>query len=129
MAFCGFYNRNMRVPNKSPEIEKMGSMEEMLQENLKKTQEIYGMVKKINRHILWQKVWGWTKFFLILIPLIFAVIYLPVYIKKGYEIYQQILKSLPGGQGMDTFKNIGGLIKQLQDLSGQVTPYIDKIKQ
>jgi len=101
----------------------------MLQENLKTTQEIHKMVKKINRHIFWQRMWGWTKFFLILIPLIFAVIYLPFYIKKGYEIYEQILKSLPGGQGMDTFKNIGGLINQLQDLSGQVTPYIDKIKQ
>lgn len=121
----------MRIPNNPQQIEKMDSLESMVRENLKQTQEIMKAVKKINRYIFWQKFWGWTKFFIILIPIILAVIYLPNYIKKGYEIYQSVLSPLKSGGGGASLENIENLIKQLQGLSGQINQgagFLEQIK-
>lgn len=108
----------MRIPNKAPEFEKMSQMEKMVQENLKTSQETLERVKKINKYIFWQKVWGWTRFFIILIPIILAVIYLPGYIRKAYELYQKVLSPFAAGTG-GAIQNIEGLIEQLQGFSNQ----------
>ncbi len=119
----------MRVQNTPPEIKKVTSMESLMQENLKATQETLKEVKKVGRYIFWQRVMGWTKFVLILIPLALAVIYLPGYIRKAYDLYRQVLSPFAAQTG-GTLKNLEGLIKQLQGFSN-VTSQMnsDKINQ
>jgi hypothetical protein len=118
---------SMRVPNNSEELNKMINVETLLQENLKTSQETLKAVKKINRYILWQRILGWTKFFLIMIPLVLAFIYLPGYIRKAYDLYEQVLSPFSKSGGTSPIKNIEGLMEQLQGLSNQIN--LDQLKE
>jgi hypothetical protein len=109
----------MRVINQPEETKKIENIESLVQENLKLTKELNEKVKKINRYIFWQKVWGFIEFVLIMIPFILAIIYLPPYIKKAYNLYEQIISALPKSSTTNTLQNIEGIIKQLQGISNQ----------
>jgi hypothetical protein len=62
----------------------------LLQANLEMTKEIRAMVRHINTYVAWQRLFGWIKFLLILIPLIIGAIYLPPLLK---DYYQQLLQA------------------------------------
>lgn len=66
----------------------------LLQANLAMTKEIQAMVKHINTYVAWQRLFGWIKLILILVPLIIGVIYLPPLIR---DYYQQLLQTVGGG--------------------------------
>ncbi len=69
----------------------------LLQANLEMTKEIHAMVRHINSYVAWQRVFGWLKFLLLLIPLIIGVIYLPPLLR---EYYQQLVQLIANGAGI-----------------------------
>ena len=69
----------------------------LLRANLEMTKEIHAMVRHINSYVAWQRLFGWLKFLLLLIPLIIGVIYLPPLLR---EYYQQFVQLLANGAGI-----------------------------
>lgn len=69
----------------------------MLAENQEMNKEILVYVKKINTYIGWQRIYGWVKFFIILIPIIIGVLYLPPFIR---DAYQQLINLIKSGSGI-----------------------------
>jgi len=69
----------------------------LLRANLEMTKEIHAMVRHINSYVAWQRVFGWLKFLLLLIPLIIGVIYLPPLLR---DYYQQMIQLMAGGAGL-----------------------------
>ncbi len=65
----------------------------LLKANLEMTKDIRAMVKHINNYVAWQRMFGWLKFLLILIPLIIGVMYLPPLLQ---DYYQQMLGTVTG---------------------------------
>jgi len=62
-------------------------IKKLLEKNLKWSQIIYEQNRKINRKLMWQAVSGWVRVFVILIPLILAVWFLPSYINQFLDKY------------------------------------------
>ena len=70
-------------------------IKKILEENLKLTQEIYEMTKKIKSFITFQKVMSFVYFFLIVGPLVLGIIFLPPLLKNVFSQYSELL----GGEG------------------------------
>lgn len=66
-------------------------LKKLLEKNLESNQEILSSVKKVNTYITWQKVWLVVKLFLIVVPIIISVIYLPPLLKGAFSSYQELL--------------------------------------
>lgn len=64
---------------------------ELLEKNLEMTQEIFKMTKSIKSYLLWQRVYGFIKFVIIIVPLVLGVIYLPPILKNLFGQYQGLL--------------------------------------
>jgi len=74
------------------------SLRSLLEENLAMTKEIRAMVKHINVYVAWQRIFGWVKVFLILIPLILGIIYLPPIFEEAYHNFMKLIAgSITGG--------------------------------
>lgn len=69
---------------------------DLLKSNLEMTKEIRAMVRHINNYVAWQRVFGWIKVLLIIIPLIIGVLYLPPLLKDMFNQYTSLLN---GGLG------------------------------
>lgn len=76
-------------------IEEQQKLQKLLQENLKISQELYEMTKKIKRWVAWQRIWGWLKIVIILVPIVLGIIYLPPLMRELLapllEAYQNVL--------------------------------------
>ncbi|MCX6797858.1 MAG: hypothetical protein NTX66_01385 [Candidatus Falkowbacteria bacterium] len=59
----------------------------LLAENLAISQEILDLAKYIKNYIRWQKIFGWLKVFLIVIPIVLGVLYLPAMLKNVLSSY------------------------------------------
>ena len=81
----------------------------VITKNLELTEEIHAMTKKINSYIVFKKVMGFIYFFLIIVPLIIGLIYLPPLLKDLINTYQGLL----GGQN-----NGDAINKVLQGVTG-----------
>lgn len=68
----------------------------LLRENLEMSREIRAMVRHINNYVAWQRIFGWIKVLLIVIPLIIGVLYLPPLLKDIFSQYESLLN---GGLG------------------------------
>lgn len=71
-------------------------IKKLLKENLALNEEIYKMVKKINRFVIWQRVFGFLKLLIIVLPIVLGILYLPSILKDLLAQYQSIL-----GMGQD----------------------------
>ena len=69
-------------------------LRELLRENLKISQELYELTKKIRRWTVWQRVWGVVKILIIAVPILLGIIYLPPLLQKNVaplqKFYQEI---------------------------------------
>ncbi|HNX10711.1 MAG TPA: hypothetical protein PKI61_01055 [bacterium] len=74
------------IEKKLPESER-----DLLIRQIELSESILERTKYIKRYIIWQKVFGWIKFFLILIPLLIGLFYLPPLIKQLTGTYQELL--------------------------------------
>ncbi len=62
-----------------------------LKENQEKLDEMYHLLRKINRHLVWQQVMGWVKVLLIVVPLLLAYWYLAPYLTSAFSVYKNLL--------------------------------------
>jgi hypothetical protein len=76
----------MNVDNKQEEQKQEEvSLEKLLKQNLIISQEILDISKYIKRYVFWKRIIGFVQVFLILVPIILGIIYLPPMIEKGLE--------------------------------------------
>lgn len=80
-------------------------IKQLLQENLSVSHEIYRVVKKINRQLLWQKIWGGLKFIIIIVPLIAGTIYFYPLLGQMVETYQNISNIAKGELNLNINSN------------------------
>lgn len=78
-------NENIKEQKKEDRIE------ELLEKNIKLTEDIHEMTVHIKKYIFWQRIFGFLKLFIILIPIILSIIYLPPLLGQVIEQYQSIL--------------------------------------
>src|SRR3989338_3065270 len=96
-------------------------IKKILEENLRLTKEIHGLLSQIRRTMMWQRVVSAIYLFLIIAPIIFAIIYLPPLIKPYLDQYNQLLNdlTLPGiGPSSMPNTNIYELLREFQSPSG-----------
>ena len=55
--------------------ENSGQMEKLLEENLRLTNEIYKMTKKINSFVVWSRIFGFLKALVFVAPIVLGIIY------------------------------------------------------
>jgi len=84
---------NNQLGSEKPAPEPSDDLAALLKANLEMTKDIRAMVKHINNYVAWQRMFGWLKFLLILIPLIIGVMYLPPLLQ---DYYQQMLGTVTG---------------------------------
>ena len=68
-------------------------IKELLEKNLKWSQIIYEQNRKINRKLVWAAVASWFRLFLILIPLLLALWFLPPYIRQVMDSYGSLFNN------------------------------------
>jgi len=77
-------------------------IKELLEKNLKWSQIIYEQNRKINRKLVWAAIASWFRLFLILIPLLLALWFLPPYIRQISESYGTLFNFLPENSTSNT---------------------------
>jgi len=82
------------------------SLHELLEKNLKWSQIIYEQNRKINSKLVWSAVASWLRLFLILIPLVLAVFYLPPLLKDLLGQYGSILGLIDPNIDMNSLNGI-----------------------
>lgn len=89
-------------------VKEQGSdLEKLLQENLRYNRAIYEDTQKIRRYMFWRMILNVVWLIIILLPIIFALIYLPPAIGSIFSGYQSLL-----GESQGTFD----LLNQLNQL-------------
>ena len=63
----------------------------LLKKNLELTEEINKKMEKVNRFIVWQKVFSLLKILIFVVPVILGLIYLPPLLKDVFSQYQELL--------------------------------------
>ncbi|KKQ39814.1 MAG: hypothetical protein US58_C0027G0010 [Candidatus Magasanikbacteria bacterium GW2011_GWA2_37_8] len=66
-------------------------LRELMEKNLKWSQIIYEQNRKINNKLLWSAIAGWLRIFLIVVPIVLAIIYLSPIMKSAFDAYQGLL--------------------------------------
>ncbi len=59
----------------SPVRQKAEQIEKLMEENLRLTQEIYKMTKKINNFVVWSRILGFLKVLIFAAPVILGIMY------------------------------------------------------
>jgi hypothetical protein len=88
-------------------------IKKLLEENLELTRETHKMVKKIKNHIVLEQFLNILKILVIVLPIVWAIIYLPDIIKPYWNQYQQAI----GVNSSDL--NLQNLQKTLNSLKQQ----------
>ncbi len=98
-------------------------IKKLLEENLKLTQEIHAMTKKIKGHMTFQRIVSYFYLFIIIAPIVLGFIYLPPLLNSLFSQYKDILgiqggstdimqSLLNGGTGNIDVNSIKGLINK-----------------
>ncbi|NQU77512.1 hypothetical protein HQ544_02330 [Candidatus Falkowbacteria bacterium] len=82
-------------------------LEKLLQDNTRKTEEVYEICKKVKKHLLIGQIMGIVRILLVVVPLILAIIYLPSLLKPYLDQYNDLMGG--GGSIMDQFRELQGL--------------------
>lgn len=97
---------------------------DLLRRNLKMNEEMHEMLKDVKRYILWRRIWTAIKIFVIVIPLILGVIYLPPLVKDWVNRSQGFFNI---GSNLNTQKTLGQEVQdwdkqELQEVIDKMTP-------
>jgi len=84
-------------------------IKKLLEKNLALAEETQEMVKGIRNYVRWQKAWGWIKFFVIIVPLILTLIYLPPLLSNLINQYQELLGISGNTQSISSLFSGGGI--------------------
>jgi len=79
------------VEKKSPPKTDTEVLKELLEKNLKWSQIIYEQNRKINNKLMWSSIANWFRIFLIVIPLILAILFLPPIVQNLFNTYSGLL--------------------------------------
>ncbi|MDP2736188.1 MAG: hypothetical protein Q8O59_00165 [bacterium] len=66
-------------------------IKKLLEQNLKLTEEIYAMTKKIKSYLAWQRLVSLFYLFIIIAPIILSIIYLPPLLNGLFDQYKDAL--------------------------------------
>lgn len=83
------------------------SLEQMMEENLLLTREVYSQTQKIRRHMLMGQILNVVKLVLIIGPIIVGIFFLQPYFKQIFGAYNELL----GGGSGQTLLNGGGALQ------------------
>ncbi len=100
----------------APEHEEI---KDLLIKNIKWSEAVYNQNKKIQSHLRWMSIAGFLRLFIILIPLIIGIIYLPPLLGEVFSQYQSLLG---GGSGLPVD---GESMKMLMEQFGNGTNSLD----
>lgn len=105
-------------------------LEELLEENLALTKEIYALTAKTKRYIYFAQVATVIKLVLIIGPLIAAALFLPPYLKQAYSAYKELLGNGTGEtavEGNSIIKSfLGADLNKLEEMKGLLNNYQTK---
>jgi hypothetical protein len=90
----------------------LDQIEKLIEQNLRMTEDIYKMTKKIKGYIAFQKVISFIYLLLIVVPIILGIIYLPPLLGNMFNQYNQLL----GAEGF----NVNDLLKGLNPAGGNL---------
>ncbi len=91
------------------------ALRELLEKNLKWSQIIYEQNRRINSKLFWQALAGWIRLFIIVVPIILAVIFLPPILSDVWKQYQNILQigGVSGASKVSTPPSLEKILKLL----------------
>ncbi len=84
-------------------------MEQMLKEHESLLRALYANSEKVRKYIFWGRVMSALYLFLIIAPLVAAIIYLPPLIEQYGNTYKELLDA------SGSIKSSGGIFENLQD--------------
>lgn len=94
-------------------------IEKLLEENLKLTQEVHLMTKKIKNYVTFQKILSVFYLLIFIIPLILSIIYLPVFLRNYLSPYQGLLNDNGKNINLNSPQGIGDVLNQAQNMLNQ----------
>lgn len=74
------------------------ALRELLEKNLKWSQIIYEQNRKMNTKLMWAAIGSWLRLFVILVPFVLAVIFLPPFVRDFKDRYFHWLQSAQSGK-------------------------------
>ena len=102
---------------KVPETAGGDNVKDLLEKNLKWSQIIYEQNRKINNKLLWSAIASWLRLFLILAPLVLAILFLPPILKEVWTRFDDI-SGLISTDNKEQSSSLNNLIKMF-NLSSQ----------
>lgn len=83
----------------------ISELKELVEKNIKLSEEVLEISKKINGFVFWQRIFGVLKIVIIFIPLILGAIFLPPLLKDVFNSYKELL-GFDDALNMDNIKNM-----------------------
>ena len=71
-------------------------LSDLLQKNLAATERMALLLERVDRQLAWQRIWSVVKIFIILVPLLLGLIYLPPLFQQVFSQYEQLLNPPTG---------------------------------
>ena len=96
-------------PNVEPQI----SIEKELEEQREILLKIYEQSQKTRRYIMFGKIISFIYLLLLIVPIIFAFVYLPPLLKNVIAPYQELLGQTEDSKGVDT-NQLNSLLNQFK---------------
>lgn len=81
-------------------------IKKMLEENKASIKEIKEDIKYIKKYVVVSQVMGFVKVFLIIIPIVLSILYLPKLLGSVLAPYQELLGISAGASFQDAFKQV-----------------------
>ncbi|HBI97137.1 MAG: hypothetical protein US83_C0007G0036 [Candidatus Falkowbacteria bacterium GW2011_GWC2_38_22] len=94
----------MDLQNNNSQSE-ISELKELIEKNIKLSEEVLEISKKINGFVFWQRIFGVLKILIIFIPLILGAIFLPPLLKDVFNSYKELL-GLGDTVNLDSLKNM-----------------------
>jgi hypothetical protein len=92
------------------------TVEEMMAENLRLTEDIHRMTKTVKNYVVFQRILSFIYLLLIVVPLILSIIYLPPLLNNVIGQYQDLLGGDQAANNIKNPQNMQGLLEQAQKL-------------
>ena len=80
------------MENTSDNIEAITEQNKLLRQNLELSQEILNRTIWIKKYLKWQQAMGYVKIFVIIIPIIIGLVYLPPLLKGYFDQLASLYK-------------------------------------
>ena len=69
----------------------ISELKELAEKNIKLSEEVLALSKKINGFVIWQRIFGIIKILIIIVPIILGIMYLPSLLSDVLDTYKELL--------------------------------------